>query len=87
MGRRAEAVDAIDPRYLRAYDRLRARLRDGRAVVAIDARGAAAGYAVPPQRQMEVRQRDRIIASEHDGRILVDDLLYREVVEGIEKEG
>ncbi len=32
---------------------------------------------------MEVRQRDRIIASEHDGRILVDDVLHREVVESI----
>jgi predicted nucleic acid-binding Zn-ribbon protein len=84
--RREEATAAIDPRYLRAYERLRAKMRDGRAVVPIDARGAAAGYAVPPQRQMEVRQRDRIIASEHDGRILVDEQLYREVVEEQEKE-
>ncbi len=83
---RDEARPAIDPRYLRAYERLRARMRDGRAVVPIDARGAAAGYAVPPQRQVEVRQRDRIIASEHDGRILVDDLLYREVVEELDAE-
>jgi predicted nucleic acid-binding Zn-ribbon protein len=82
--RRQQATETIDPRYLRAYERLRGRLRDGRAVVSIDARGAAAGYAVPPQRQMEVRQRDRIIASEHDGRILVDELLYREVVEAAE---
>ncbi len=83
VARRTEATAALDQRYLRAYDRLRGRLRDGRAVVAIDARGAAAGYTVPPQRQMEVRQRDRIIASEHDGRILVDDLLFREVIVSI----
>ncbi|HLA64512.1 MAG TPA: hypothetical protein VK610_08780, partial [Rhodothermales bacterium] len=82
--RREDASEAIDPRYLRAYERLRGRLRDGRAVVAIDQRGAAAGYAVPPQRQMEIRQRDRIIASEHDGRILVDEQLHREVVENVE---
>lgn len=76
---RARATDGIDERYLRAYERLRTRLRDGRAVVSID-RGAAAGFVVPPQRQVEIRQRDRIIVSEHDGRILVDDALFREVV-------
>ena len=77
---RAEAEAALDPRYLRAYERLRSRVRDGRAVVPIE-RGAAAGYLVPPQRQLEVRQRDRIIVSEHDGRIIVDDQLFREVIE------
>ena len=75
---RAGAVGHIDDRYLRAYERLRTRLRDGRAVVPIE-RGAAAGFMVPPQRQVEIRQRDRIIVSEHDGRILVDDGLFREV--------
>jgi predicted nucleic acid-binding Zn-ribbon protein len=80
---RAEAERALDARYLRAYERLRSRVRDGRAVVPIE-RGAAAGYLVPPQRQLEVRQRDRIIVSEHDGRIVVDDQLFREVVEGME---
>ncbi len=80
---RAEAEEALDPRYLRAYERLRSRVRDGRAVVPIE-RGAAAGYAVPPQRQLEVRQRDRIIVSEHDGRIIVDDQLFREVAEAMD---
>lgn len=77
---RAEAAQAIDERFLHAYERLRTRLRDGRAVVPIE-RGSAAGFTVPPQRQVEVRQRDRIIVSEHDGRIVVDDQLFREVVE------
>ena len=75
---REKAAKAIDERYLRAYERLRTRVRDGRAVVPIE-RGAAAGFMVPPQRQVEVRQRDRIIVSEHDGRIIVDDALFREV--------
>ncbi len=77
-GQRQKAVEHIDDRYLRAYERLRGRLRDGRAVVPIE-RGAAAGFMVPPQRQVEIRQRDRIIVSEHDGRILVDDALFQEV--------
>ena len=75
---RAKAAEDIDGRYLRAYERLRTRVRDGRAVVPIE-RGAAAGFMVPPQRQVEVRQRDRIIVSEHDGRIIVDDALFAEV--------
>lgn len=76
---RKKATKAIDDRYLRGYERLRTRMRDGRAVVPIE-RGAAGGYAVPPQRQVEVRERNRIIVSEHDGRMIVDDELYREVV-------
>lgn len=75
---RDEAAAAIDERYLRAYERLRTRVRDGRAVVPIE-RGAAAGFMIPPQRQVEVRQRDRIIVSEHDGRIVVDEALFDEV--------
>ena len=75
---RDEAAEAIDERYLRAYERLRTRVRDGRAVVPIE-RGAAAGFMIPPQRQVEVRQRDRIIVSEHDGRIVVDEALFDEV--------
>ncbi len=77
---RAKAAAAIDERYLRAYERLRTRVRDGRAVVPIE-RGAAAGFMVPPQRQVEIRQRDRIIVSEHDGRIIVDDVLFQEVTD------
>ena len=75
---RDKAAEDIDKRFLRAYERLRTRVRDGRAVVPIE-RGAAAGFMVPPQRQVEVRQRDRIIVSEHDGRIIVDDALFQEV--------
>ena len=75
---RDAARAAIDERYLRGYDRLRTRVRDGRAVVPVE-RGAAAGYTIPPQRQVEIRQRDRIIVSEHDGRIIVDDALFQEV--------
>ncbi len=75
---REKAAKEIDDRYRRAYERLRTRVRDGRAVVPIE-RGAAAGFMVPPQRQVEVRQRDRIIVSEHDGRIIVDDALFTEV--------
>ena len=78
-GLRAEAESHVDKRYLRAYSRLRERLRDGRAVVMLQ-RGAAAGFAVPPQRQVEIRQRNRIVACEHTGRIIVDQELYEATV-------
>ncbi len=82
-GRRSEAEEAVDSRYLRAYKLLRNRLRDGRAVVPLE-RGAAAGFAVPPQRQMEIRQRNRIVACEHTGRIIVDSELYQETIKDLE---
>ncbi len=73
----------VDERYRHAYDRLRKRLRDGRAVVMLE-RGAAAGFAVPPQRQVEIRQRNRIIACEHTGRVIVDPELYAEATADLE---
>jgi predicted nucleic acid-binding Zn-ribbon protein len=80
---RAEAESHVDKRYLRAYTRLRDRLRDGRAVVMLE-RGAAAGFAVPPQRQVEIRQRNRIVACEHTGRIIVDSELYDETIKALD---
>jgi predicted nucleic acid-binding Zn-ribbon protein len=77
---REEATEAIEPRYLKAYERLRNRLRDGRAVVPIE-RGAAGSFMVPPQRQVEVRQRNRIVVCEHTGRVIVDDELFNETIE------
>jgi len=77
---RDEAEEKVDERYLNAYTKLRNRLRDGRAVVPLK-RGAAAGFAVPPQRQVEIRQRKHIVACEHTGRIIVDQELYNETVD------
>ena len=79
---RAKAAKAVDERYLRAYARLRSRVRDGRAVVPLE-RGAAAGFSVPPQRQLEIRQRNRIVACEHTGRIIVDGDLFSETTKKI----
>lgn len=81
--KRDKAAEEVDARYLRAYNRLRNRLRDGRAVVPLE-RGAAAGFAVPPQRQVEIRQGNRIVACEHTGRIIVDSDLFGETVENMD---
>lgn len=67
----AEAV--IDERLLKAYHRIRNNYRNGLALVAIE-RDACGGCfnQIPPQIQLEVSQRKKIIACEHCGRILVD---------------
>jgi predicted nucleic acid-binding Zn-ribbon protein len=82
---RAEAEEEVSNRYVKAYSKLRNRLRDGRAVVPLK-RGAAAGFAVPPQRQVEIRQRKRIVACEHTGRIIVDQDLYNETIDEMKEE-
>jgi uncharacterized protein len=75
--KRESVTSAVEERYLNAYMRLRNRLSDGRAIVPVVA-GAAAGYAVPPQKQLDIRQRNQLIFCEHSGRILVDEALFVE---------
>ncbi len=75
----------IEQRLLDAYKRIRNRAKNGLAVVPIE-RGASAGsfFTIPPQRQVEVAARKRIITDEHSGRFLVDAELAREEVEKID---
>ncbi|MDZ4749746.1 MAG: C4-type zinc ribbon domain-containing protein [Saprospiraceae bacterium] len=67
------AEGLIDERLLKAYHRIRNNYRNGLALVAIE-RDACGGCfnQIPPQIQLEVSQRKKIIACEHCGRILVD---------------
>ena len=68
-----EFSENIEPRLLKAYQKIRAALKNGLAVVPVE-RGASAGsfFTIPPQRQMEIALRKKIITDEHSGRILVD---------------
>jgi len=63
----------IEERLVKAYKRIRSNAKNGLAVVAID-RGASGGsfFTIPPQIQMEIASRKKIITDEHSGRILVD---------------
>ncbi len=67
------ASDVIEERLLSAYHRIRNNARNGLAVVSIT-RDACGGCfnKIPPQRQLDIRQRKKIIVCEHCGRILVD---------------
>ena len=63
----------IEERLIKAYKRIRSNVKNGLAIVAID-RGASGGsfFTIPPQIQMEIAGRKKIITDEHSGRILVD---------------
>jgi predicted nucleic acid-binding Zn-ribbon protein len=72
-GKSDEYRAMIEDRLLAAYDRIRTSVRNGLAVVSIE-RGASAGsfFTIPPQTQVEIASRKKIITDEHSGRILVD---------------
>ena len=63
----------IEERLLRAYDKIRSTYRNGLSVVTVE-RDACGGCfnAIPPQQQLEISQRKRIMICEHCNRILVD---------------
>jgi predicted nucleic acid-binding Zn-ribbon protein len=64
---------AIEPRLLTAFKRIRKGTRNGLAVVDIQ-RDACAGCFnnIPPQKQMDIKMRKKIIVCEYCGRILID---------------
>jgi len=76
----------IENRLLLAYKKIRANVKNGLAVVSLE-RGAAEGsyFAIPPQTQMEISTRKKIITDEHSGRILVDNALAQEEKERMKK--
>lgn len=69
----------IEERLLVAYKRIRSSVRNGLAVVSIE-RGASAGsfFTIPPQTQVEIAGRKKILTDEHSGRILIDAELAKE---------
>ena len=76
----------IDERLLRAYRRIRGGAKNGLAVVPVE-RGASGGsfISIPPQRQIEISARKKIIYDEHSGRILIDSELAEELNKDVEK--
>jgi len=76
----------IEERLIKAYKRIRTNVKNGLAIVAID-RGASGGsfFTIPPQIQMEIAARKKIITDEHSGRILVDLDLAKEQEQKMEK--
>ncbi|MBN2167087.1 MAG: hypothetical protein JW717_12480 [Marinilabiliaceae bacterium] len=76
LAEKAKAIEAnIDERLLTAFKRIRKNARNGLAVVTVE-RDACGGCfnKIPPQRQMDIKSKKKIIVCEYCGRILVDDL-------------
>ena len=69
----------IEERLAKAYTKIRTNVKNGLAVVPIE-RGASGGsyFTIPPQVQVEIASRKKIITDEHSGRILVDAELAEE---------
>jgi len=69
-----------------SYKKIRSSVRNGLAVVAVE-RGASAGsfFTIPPQIQLDIASRKKLITDEHSGRILVDKLLADEESKKMEK--
>ena len=76
----------IEDRLAKAYTKIRTNVKNGLAVVPIE-RGASGGsyFIIPPQVQMEIASRKKIITDEHSGRILVDAELAEEQKAKMEK--
>ena len=76
----------IEERLAKAYTKIRTNVKNGLAVVPIE-RGASGGsyFTIPPQVQVEIASRKKIITDEHSGRILVDAELAEEQKVKMEK--
>lgn len=69
----------IEDHLIDTYKKIRKNVKNGLAIVPVE-RGAAGGsyFSIPPQTQMEIASRQKIITDEHSGRILVDEDLANE---------
>jgi hypothetical protein len=74
MIKRSQTLEGkIEERLLTAYKKIRKNARNGLAVVSVE-RDACGGCfnKIPPQRQLDIKSRKKIIVCEYCGRILVD---------------
>ena len=71
--KRADIQKLIESRLFTAYEKIRDNARNGLAVVTVE-RDACGGCfnKIPPQRQLDIASRKKIIVCEYCGRILVD---------------
>lgn len=70
----------IDERILKSYDRIRSRYRNGLAVVTVKRDSCGGCFnRIPPQLQIEIGLYKNLMACEHCGRILVDDVIAEEL--------
>ncbi len=73
MKERNSAGKKVEDRMLAYYEKLRANLKNGLAVVTVK-KGAVEGsfIQIPPQKMAEIKEKKKIVLDEHSGRILAD---------------
>jgi hypothetical protein len=63
----------IEPRLLQSFKRIRKNSRNGLGIVYVQRDACGGCFAkIPPQRQLDVRMRKKVIVCEYCGRILID---------------
>ena len=77
----------IEPRLLQSFKRIRKNSRNGLGIVYVQ-RDACGGCfnKIPPQRQLDIRSRKKIIVCEYCGRIMIDPELAGVKAEAVEVE-
>ncbi|MBT4293847.1 MAG: hypothetical protein HOD45_04695, partial [Cryomorphaceae bacterium] len=79
LSKSKEFEKKIEDKLIDAYKRIRSNVRNGLAVVPIERNASGGSYfTIPPQVQMEIASRQKIITDEYSGRILVDPKLAEE---------
>jgi predicted nucleic acid-binding Zn-ribbon protein len=67
-----DAKKKIDDRLVFAYNRLRTNAKNGLAVVPVDRDSCGGCFnKIPPQRQLDIQSKKKVLVCEHCGRILV----------------
>ena len=77
-----KAETTIEDRLVVAYKRVRGSVKNGLAVVSVERESCGGCFnKIPPQRQLDIRLRKKVLVCEHCGRILVDPDLAEEVAD------
>ncbi len=72
--KRMRSQKKIDTKLYDRYERIRKQYKNGLAIVHVERESCGGCFnSIPPQTQLEITLRQRIISCEHCGRILVDD--------------
>ncbi|MBN2262181.1 MAG: hypothetical protein JW735_04660 [Prolixibacteraceae bacterium] len=83
LNEKAEKIEAnIEERLLTAFRRIRKNARNGLAVVTVERDSCGGCFnKIPPQRQLDIATRKKVIVCEYCGRILVDKDIDQPLVE------
>jgi uncharacterized protein len=75
----AESSKLVEKRILDAYGKIRRNMRNGLAIVSTDRDACGGCFAIiPPQTQLEIRQKKKLLFCENCGRMLVDQGFFAE---------